>query len=147
MTGYDFRVRLYPAAEPSGAVLVSLHGGAFMFGSLDMPEADEIARRLTDRGIGVVSVDYTLAISLSSGSPAGPGAFAPGTTCPSLPELTPLALVAVTTSCEELAAGAVRQSTEDGEGGADPPCGPAVISLMISSRSSLDGSPHSGWYS
>ncbi|MBG0830076.1 alpha/beta hydrolase fold domain-containing protein [Planomonospora sp. ID67723] len=32
-----------------------------MFGDLDMPEADQVARRLTEHGIGVVSVDYTLA--------------------------------------------------------------------------------------
>jgi acetyl esterase/lipase len=59
--GYPFRVRIYPAASPSGAAVVWLHGGAFMFGTVDMPEADEVARRLTDHGISVVSVDYTLA--------------------------------------------------------------------------------------
>lgn len=59
--GHAFRLRLYPAPEPSGAVLVWLHGGAFMFGSIEMPEADEIARRLGDHGVSVVSVDYTLA--------------------------------------------------------------------------------------
>ena len=59
--GHDFRVRVYPASEPNGALLVWLHGGAFMFGTLEMPEADQVGRRLSDVGITVVSVDYTLA--------------------------------------------------------------------------------------
>ena len=58
--GFDFRVRLYPAAEPNGSTLVWLHGGAFLFGTLEMPEADEIAKRLSAAGTTVVSVDYTL---------------------------------------------------------------------------------------
>lgn len=59
--GHDFRVRVYPAAEPNGALLVWLHGGAFMFGTLEMPEAEQVGRRLSEHGITVVSVDYTLA--------------------------------------------------------------------------------------
>ena len=59
--GHDFRVRVYPAAEPNGAMLVWLHGGAFMFGTLEMPEADQVGRRLSAAGVTVVSVDYTLA--------------------------------------------------------------------------------------
>ncbi|HEX5859530.1 MAG TPA: alpha/beta hydrolase fold domain-containing protein [Microbacterium sp.] len=59
--GHEFRVRVYPAAEPNGAVLVWLHGGAFMFGTLEMPEADQVGRRLSAAGVTVVSVDYTLA--------------------------------------------------------------------------------------
>ncbi|GAA3910274.1 alpha/beta hydrolase [Microbacterium invictum] len=59
--GCDFRVRVYPADRPNGAVLVWLHGGAFMFGTIDMPEADEVACRLSGDGVTVVSVDYTLA--------------------------------------------------------------------------------------
>ncbi|WP_243075465.1 alpha/beta hydrolase [Microbacterium sp. SS28] len=59
--GHDFRVRVYPAAEPNGSMLVWLHGGAFMFGTLDMPEADQVGQRLSAAGITVVSVDYTLA--------------------------------------------------------------------------------------
>ncbi len=43
---HDFRVRVYAAPEPNGTALVWLHGGAFMFGSLDMPEADAVAARL-----------------------------------------------------------------------------------------------------
>ena len=58
--GFDFGLRVYPATEPNGSVLVWLDGGAFMFGSLDMPEADEVARRLSAMGATVVSVDYTL---------------------------------------------------------------------------------------
>ena len=58
---HDFRVRVYPAQEPNGALLVWLHGGAFMFGTLEMPEADQVGRRLSALGTTVVSVDYTLA--------------------------------------------------------------------------------------
>lgn len=58
---FDFRVRVYPAAEPNGALLVWLHGGAFMFGTLEMPEADQVGQRLSEAGVTVVSVDYTLA--------------------------------------------------------------------------------------
>ncbi|MGV2982789.1 alpha/beta hydrolase fold domain-containing protein [Microbacterium sp. AGC85] len=59
--GHAFRVRIYPAAAPNGAMLVWLHGGAFMFGTLEMPEADQVARRLSAAGTTVISVDYTLA--------------------------------------------------------------------------------------
>ncbi|MDF2554451.1 MAG: nlhH 2 [Microbacterium sp.] len=59
--GHEFRVRVYPASEPNGALLVWLHGGAFMFGTLEMPEADQVGRRLSVTGVTVVSVDYTLA--------------------------------------------------------------------------------------
>jgi acetyl esterase/lipase len=58
---HDFRVRVYPASEAAGGLLVWLHGGAFMFGTLDMPEADQVGRRLSATGTTVVSVDYTLA--------------------------------------------------------------------------------------
>ena len=59
--GQDFRVRVYRAENQNGALLVWLHGGAFMFGTLDMPEADQVGRRLSAEGVTVVSVDYTLA--------------------------------------------------------------------------------------
>ncbi|WP_417563917.1 alpha/beta hydrolase fold domain-containing protein [Microbacterium sp.] len=59
--GYDFRVRVYPADRPTGGLLVWLHGGGFMFGTLDMPEADQVGRRLSAQGTTVVSVDYVLA--------------------------------------------------------------------------------------
>ena len=50
-----------PLLEPGGAALVWLHGGAFMFGTLEMPEADQVGRRLSAAGVTVISVDYTLA--------------------------------------------------------------------------------------
>lgn len=59
--GSDFRTRLYPAESPTGAVLVWAHGGGFLGGTLDMPEADETARLLAARGVAVASVDYSLA--------------------------------------------------------------------------------------
>jgi acetyl esterase len=59
--GHAFRIRVYPAARPTGALAVWAHGGGFLGGSLDMPEADQTARLLAERGIPVVSVSYSLA--------------------------------------------------------------------------------------
>ena|ERR1700722_18654448 len=57
-------VRVYDAgdaAEGERPCLVWMHGGAFIAGSLDMPEADWTARELARRaGAVVVSVDYRL---------------------------------------------------------------------------------------
>jgi acetyl esterase/lipase len=57
-------VRVY--GDPDGTdrpALVWIHGGAFMFGDLDMPEADWTAREVCARsGAVVVSVDYRLAV-------------------------------------------------------------------------------------
>jgi acetyl esterase len=58
-------VRIYrPLIDGSGRPgLVWMHGGAFMGGDLDMPEADWVAREVCDRaGAVVVSVDYRLAV-------------------------------------------------------------------------------------
>ena len=57
----DGLVRVYPAREPNGTGLVWVHGGAFAFGELDMPESDWVARQLAARGTTVVAVDYRLA--------------------------------------------------------------------------------------
>jgi acetyl esterase/lipase len=56
------RVRTYrPPSGLSTRGLVWMHGGAFMFGDLDMPEADAFSRELAARtGTTVVSVDYRL---------------------------------------------------------------------------------------
>jgi acetyl esterase/lipase len=58
-------VRVYEPADGADArpALLWLHGGAFMFGDLDMPEADRTAREIAARGGAVVvSVDYRLAV-------------------------------------------------------------------------------------
>jgi len=58
-------VRIYrpESGEPSGVGLVWYHGGAFVGGDLDMPEADLVARGLVARTGGiVVSVDYRLCV-------------------------------------------------------------------------------------
>jgi xylan 1,4-beta-xylosidase len=58
-------VRIYRpvSGEPSGAGLVWYHGGAFLGGDLDMPEADLVARGLVTRTAGVVvSVFYRLCV-------------------------------------------------------------------------------------
>jgi acetyl esterase len=67
-------VRVYTAAasvEPGirAPGLVWVHGGGFAGGSLDMPEADWVARQLADRGICVVSVSYRLAPHIDYRSP------------------------------------------------------------------------------
>lgn len=63
-------VRVYPASAADGADaatatpgpgIVWAHGGGFVAGDLDMPEADWVARTLAGRGVTVVSVDYRLA--------------------------------------------------------------------------------------
>lgn len=54
--------RLYHSPEPSGELLVWVHGGAYVTGSLDMPEANWVALALAARGIDVVSVDYRKAL-------------------------------------------------------------------------------------
>ena len=56
--------RVRPTSAGTGRpALLWLHGGAFMFGDLDMPEADWTAREICARaGAVVVSVDYRLAV-------------------------------------------------------------------------------------
>jgi acetyl esterase/lipase len=56
------RVRLYRPRRPSGAGLVWVHGGGFINGDLDMPEAHVVAAELAARADAVVaSVEYRLA--------------------------------------------------------------------------------------
>lgn len=65
------RLRLYspPAAPSRMPGLLWVHGGGFVAGSIDMPEADVVARELAHRaGAIVVTVDYRL---------AGPGTLYP----------------------------------------------------------------------
>ncbi|GMA27901.1 alpha/beta hydrolase [Arenivirga flava] len=56
-------IRFYDtaAADAPRPALLWLHGGGFAGGSIDMPEADAVARGLAARGIAVASVDYRLA--------------------------------------------------------------------------------------
>src|SRR5688572_21877067 len=63
-------IRVYRPAQQTGVLplweqpaLVWLHGGAFMAGDLDLPEADTVSRELGHRaGAVVVSVDCRLAV-------------------------------------------------------------------------------------
>jgi acetyl esterase/lipase len=58
-------VRVYEPEGPNDGrpCLVWMHGGAFVGGDLDMPEADWVARDVVTRaGAVVVSVDYRLAV-------------------------------------------------------------------------------------
>ncbi len=58
------RVRAYtPELEPGGsawATLVWAHGGSFVRGTLDWPEADWVSRQFAEAGVQVYSVDYVL---------------------------------------------------------------------------------------
>lgn len=59
-------VRIYRPheAESSRSLLIWCHGGAFLGGDLDMPEADAVAREIANRaGAVVVSVDYRLCVN------------------------------------------------------------------------------------
>lgn len=53
-------VRIYEP-DDSWATLVWAHGGSFVRGTLDWPEADWAATRFAEQGIRVLSVDYILA--------------------------------------------------------------------------------------
>ncbi len=56
------RIRIYgDGGAGSRPGLVWLHGGGFVSGDLDMPEADYVARVLAHAGTPVLSVDYRLA--------------------------------------------------------------------------------------
>lgn len=58
-------VRCYEPAgegtEAPWATLVWAHGGSFVHGHLDWPEADWVSRRFAEAGVRVYSVDYLLA--------------------------------------------------------------------------------------
>lgn len=58
----DVPLRTYTPRTPSGEALLWIHGGGFVKGDLDMPEADTVSRELADAGITVASVHYRLAI-------------------------------------------------------------------------------------
>jgi len=60
----DVPVRIYrPVGRGVTHGLVWAHGGAFVFGGLDMPESDVVARELVARApIIVVAVDYRLCV-------------------------------------------------------------------------------------
>jgi acetyl esterase len=59
----DIPVRVYrpPSASRAAPGLLWMHGGAFVAGDLDMPEAHVVSAELASRGVVVVSVDYRLA--------------------------------------------------------------------------------------
>lgn len=50
------------AGSQTGAGLVWVHGGAFLFGDLDMPEANWVGLALAARGVAVLSVEYRKAV-------------------------------------------------------------------------------------
>jgi acetyl esterase len=58
-------VRRYSPAPGTSALgtapIVWVHGGAFLFGDLDLPESHEVARALAGAGFTVITVDYRLA--------------------------------------------------------------------------------------
>ncbi|MDW6057566.1 alpha/beta hydrolase fold domain-containing protein [Streptomyces sp. FXJ1.4098] len=59
----EIPVRIYTPRDEPRRALLWLHGGGFMGGDLDMPEAHVVSAELADRaGALVVSVDYRLAV-------------------------------------------------------------------------------------
>ncbi|KJL47332.1 Lipase 2 [Microbacterium hydrocarbonoxydans] len=60
--GLAARSYVDPTASPSGSALVWVHGGAFLGGHLDMPEANWVAMELASAGVPVLSIDYTKCI-------------------------------------------------------------------------------------
>lgn len=57
-------IRVHPAEAAcpcAGALLWWIHGGAFVGGSLDMPESDAVCRALSEAGVVCVAVGYRLA--------------------------------------------------------------------------------------
>jgi acetyl esterase len=48
--------------SPIGPGIVWVHGGAFLFGDLDMPEANWVGLTLAARGVAVLSVEYRKAV-------------------------------------------------------------------------------------
>ncbi|MDI2129392.1 alpha/beta hydrolase [Yinghuangia seranimata] len=53
-------IRTYRPDRPVGPALLWMHGGAFAYGSINMPEGDAVCRALAERGITCVSVEYRL---------------------------------------------------------------------------------------
>ena len=51
-------VRSYKSPTEAKAVFAWIHGGAFIGGNLDMPEADWVSRSICARGFDVYSIDY-----------------------------------------------------------------------------------------
>ncbi|MFE5673234.1 alpha/beta hydrolase fold domain-containing protein [Agromyces sp. NPDC056523] len=56
------RARTYRPPHPTGIGLVWVHGGAFISGDLDRPDAHWASLELAHRGVSVVSVDYRHAV-------------------------------------------------------------------------------------
>ncbi|WP_417503669.1 alpha/beta hydrolase fold domain-containing protein [Microbacterium sp.] len=59
----DITVRIYrPTSTPSAGAIVWAHGGAWVGGSIDMPEGHWVGLSLAVRGVTVYSVDYHLSL-------------------------------------------------------------------------------------
>lgn len=54
--------RLYEATTPAGIGMVWFHGGGWVGGELDWPEADWVARGLAERGISTIAATYRKAV-------------------------------------------------------------------------------------
>jgi len=59
----EVHARVYDPSDPLGIGFVWIHGGAFIAGDLDMPEAHWISLELASRGVSVLSVDYRKALN------------------------------------------------------------------------------------
>lgn len=74
-------LRIYTPDHAHGPAVVWVHGGAYAFGDVSMPESDWVSRQLAERGVAVVAVDYRLSpkIDLTDASvaPSGDGVHFP----------------------------------------------------------------------
>lgn len=74
-------LRIYTPDRPHGPALVWVHGGAYAFGDVSMPESDWVSRQLAERGVAVIAVDYRLSPTIdltdASVAPSGDGVHFP----------------------------------------------------------------------
>lgn len=74
-------LRVYTPDQPHGPAVVWVHGGAYAFGDVSMPESDWVSRQLAERGVVVVAVDYRLSPTIdltdASVAPSGDGVHFP----------------------------------------------------------------------
>lgn len=79
-------LRIYTPDRPHGPALVWVHGGAYAFGDVSMPESDWVSRQLAERGVAVVAVDYRLSPTISTSPMRALRPAVTGCTSPSHPK-------------------------------------------------------------
>ena len=124
-------VRVYepgPEAGEPWATLVWAHGGSFVRGDLDWPEADWASRRLAEAGLRVYSVDYVLA-SDTVKAPA-PAADVAAVLREAASRHDGAILVGGASAGAHLAVAAALAQAARAGGSGDPGPGPAALALV-----------------